>query len=729
MNIRRYSLTLFALFAPILSLPAHTALTDATATSVNDFDDGEINEFEEGDELGDFYSGEELVSIATGTSTPLNKAPAVASVITRKQIEAMGATHLDEVLERVPGIHVSPSKLSRLDSVFSIRGLQTGVNPQVLVLLNGVEFKYVFNGGLPDSFRMPISNIKRIEVIRGPGSAVYGADAYSGVINIITNTASDNKTGDVGIRTGSFDSQDVWFRKGYEKDDFSVSFAFENQTSDGDSGRVINSDQQSAFDGLFGTSASLAPGPLNTNYDVTNIHLDFGYGNWKLENWYWQQDSGGLGPGVAQALDNVGYQNTNLFRTKLGFQDQVTSNWNLKAGMSYQKTEIDASFVLFPAGATLPIGSDGNAFSGIPVGPVTFTDGYIGNPGSTDQTFKAEIAGIYSGINDHQIRAATGWTRQEIETREHKNFGPGVIDGTVSVIDGTLTDVTGTEDIYLTDQDRTNYYLSLQDEWQLNNDWSLTAGVRWDHFSDFGNSSNPRIALVWETSHNLTSKLLYGTAFRAPAFNEQYLINNPSALGNPDLTPEEIETVELAFDYRPTFDTSVQLSFFYYEATDLIDTVVVPGTSSKQTENNRDQEGHGAEIEFGWKISDHLKLYANYAYQHSEDSTTGADIPDAPQHSTYLDLQYTVTPQLSTSLQHYWVGSRPRASGDTREEIDDYHWVNMKLKYILENNKLQLALIAKNLLNTNASEPSSGSIPDDFPLESRSIWGQVSYRF
>lgn len=86
----------------------------------------------------DFYNlslaelGQVEISIATGNSTPLDKAPATASVIYATEIEAMGARTLDDVLETVPGLHVSLSSLSRLDSVYSIRGIHTGFNPQVL---------------------------------------------------------------------------------------------------------------------------------------------------------------------------------------------------------------------------------------------------------------------------------------------------------------------------------------------------------------------------------------------------------------------------------------------------------------------------------------------------------------------------------------------------------------------------------------------------------------------
>jgi len=683
------------------------------------------NQFTDGDEFADFYGQDELVSIATGTSTPISKAPSVASVISAEQIEAMGATHLDEVLERIPGLHVMPSDLNRLDPVYSIRGIQTGFNPQILVLMNGAEVKDYLNGGLPFTFQMPLSNISRIEVIRGPGSAVYGADAYSGVINIITKTAAENEAGAAGVRAGSFQSRDVWVQKGYQTENFAISFSLENQRSDGDDGRVVTADAQTTWDNLNGTNASLAPGALSTHYDVTNMHLDLSSGNWSLQNWFWQQDQGGLGQGGAQALDNRGYQDATQLLSHLNYDRDLSDALKLEADLSYQRSESDSLFYLFPAGSTFRIGADGNISTTGNL--VTFPDGYIGNPQVVSENVSAELTTLYNGFQDHSLRLSTGWSESRVEAEEHKNYGPGVIDGTSSPVDGTLTNVTGTDDIFLQDQTRESYFVSAQDQWQLNNDWSFTAGIRWDHFEDFGNATTPRLALVWEPLHNLTTKLLYGEAFRAPSFAELYFQNNPSALGNPNLKPEEIKTWELAFDYRPNFDTGVKLSLFNYEATDLI--AIVAQGSSRQYQNARNQDGYGLELELDWNASEALNLNASYAWQHSEDADTGAVVADAPEHTTYLDINYRFNRDWRGSLQHYWVGSRSRAEGDSRADIDDYHWVNARVTRSLNHDRLKLSIIAKNLFDSDASEPSSALIPGDYPLEGRSIWGEIKYSF
>ncbi|MBI2732303.1 MAG: TonB-dependent receptor plug domain-containing protein [Aquabacterium sp.] len=142
------------------------------------------------EELSLVFGDKDTVSIATGSQQPLRRAPAVATVITAEDIAAMGATDLDEVLETVPGIHVARS-IQAYSPLYVVRGIYSDYNPQTLMLQNGVPMTTLFVGNRGNAwFGLPLENIARIEVIRGPGSALYGADAYSGVINIISQAPS-----------------------------------------------------------------------------------------------------------------------------------------------------------------------------------------------------------------------------------------------------------------------------------------------------------------------------------------------------------------------------------------------------------------------------------------------------------------------------------------------------------------------------------------------------------
>ena len=102
------------------------------------------------------------IEIATGVSKPINLAPAIASVITAKQIDQIGATTLDEILETVPSLHVEPSGNGLLSSVWSIRGIHTDNNPHVLLMINSVPFQFNYNGGRPNSFKIAAAMIFRV---------------------------------------------------------------------------------------------------------------------------------------------------------------------------------------------------------------------------------------------------------------------------------------------------------------------------------------------------------------------------------------------------------------------------------------------------------------------------------------------------------------------------------------------------------------------------------------
>ena len=144
-----------------------------------------------------FYGDEDFVSIATGAVQPIAKAPAVASVITAQQIRNIGARDIDQVLETVPGLHISRSVI--YNPLYIFRGINADFNPQVLMLINGIPLTNLFQGDRNLVWGgMPVEAIERIEVIRGPGSALYGADAFAGVINIVTKGPEEIERNSVG---------------------------------------------------------------------------------------------------------------------------------------------------------------------------------------------------------------------------------------------------------------------------------------------------------------------------------------------------------------------------------------------------------------------------------------------------------------------------------------------------------------------------------------------------
>ena len=222
----------------------------------------------------------------------------------------------------------------------------------------------------------------------------------------------------------------------------------------------------------------------------------------------------------------------------------------------------------------------------------------------------------------------------------------------------------------------------------------------------------------------MTSKLLYGRAFRAPTFGELNTINNPVGLGNPDLEPETIDTLELAFDYKPTDALNLNLNLFHYHIDGLID--FVPSASALIAQNTRDQKASGFELEASWQASRQLRLFGNLALHNAKDANTGEKVADAPRKQLHLGGNLRINNKWSTQLDAFRIMDRPRASGDERPEIKDYTWVNLVLNANKIFKDVDVQLSIRNLTDTDAREPAPDSIPNNYPLEGRGVFLGVS---
>ena len=131
------------------------------------------------------------VTIATKTKQRISEAPGILTVITAEEIKNMGARDLRDVLKNISGFDVSTSIIGW--ELISVRGAKDyRTNTKLLLLIDGFVYNNLLYGHFNPHSELPIENIKKIEIIRGPGSALYGRNAFVGVINIITKTQKDN---------------------------------------------------------------------------------------------------------------------------------------------------------------------------------------------------------------------------------------------------------------------------------------------------------------------------------------------------------------------------------------------------------------------------------------------------------------------------------------------------------------------------------------------------------
>src|ERR1039457_1987882 len=667
----------------------------------------------EEEDLALAYGDKSMISIATGSLQPITRAPAVATVITARDITAMGVTDLDQALESVPGLHVSMSNVA-MQPIYEFRGIATKNNPEVLMLVNGIPITSVLWGNRGEVWGgMPLENVERIEVIRGPGSALYGADAFSGVINVITKNAADINGTEYGLRAGSFNSRDAWAQYGGKLGAVDAAFYLGGGKTDGQKGTFEN-DAQSAWDGIFATNASLAPGPVNNQRKSFDASADLSHEAWRLRTAY-QEREVGVGTGVAGSLDPNGLGHASRLNLDMNYEKaNWARNWDVSGVAGYYdiKEYGDPAYTLFPPGA----------FGG------AFPNGMIGNPGHSERHTNASVSAFYTGFEQHRIRIGTGYRVEDMyDIHETKNY-----DAAFAPLPGGLTDVSGNPAlVYIAPHKRNVSYAFAQDEWNIAKDWALTAGIRQDHYSDFGGTTNPRLALVWDAAYNVVVKAMHGAAIRAPSFAELYAINNPVAVGCPTLKPETITTDELAFSWQPVAKLQTNLNFFRYRTRNII----LPATPYQ---NAGDQVGRGFEFESTLDATSDVRLTGNFSLQHSRDQTTGLDAGMAPHRRLFARADWRFASLWQVSTKANYVADRMREPGDTRAKIPDYTLVDLTLRRESFAGNWDMRAMVTNLFDRDAREPTFQSVGttvpgnpitlSDLPLPGRAFYLQFEHK-
>ncbi len=672
----------------------------------------------EDEDLAAVYGGTPTITLATGSKQLVRRAPSVATVISADDIAAMGATDLDQVLETVPGMHVTRSPIT-FAPVYLIRGIGAGgpSNPQVLILRNGIPMTTTFTGDVGQSRGgTSLENIARIEIIRGPGSALYGAEAFSGVINIITRTASDTPGTTVTAGVGTFNTWDTSVRHGGQWGPVEVAAYVHLGSTQGQNG-TITADAQTLNDSRFGTHASLAPGPMSTGYDSADANLDLAYGKWRWRSSLTQRDNVHVGAGVNSALDPSSTGTSQRITSDISWTDpQFAHDWGVGILASYfHFEELYPKLVLFPPGTRL--------------GTSYFPDGMIGGPSRWNRQYRLSAFATYTGFTGHSLRFGVGHDDLDLyKVVTLKNFllqpvGP-------PIPTGPQTDYANIQPHILPNR-RWVDYLYAQDEWQLARDWTLTAGIRHDHYSDVGGTTNPRLALVWDASLDITAKLMYGEAFRAPAFTELYSIN-PVTSGNANLHPETIKTLEAAVSWQAHKDVQINLNIFRYNMQDIIRAVpsTQPGLASIFS-NVGAQKGQGLEFDATWDASPTLRLSGNYANQRSVDQASNTDAGYAPHHHLYGRADWRLDGGMVLGGQLNRIVDRDRAVGDLRPPVPNYTSVDLSLSTTRSKANWTWSASVRNLFDADIREPSLApgtAIPNDLPMAGRTIYLQLSYK-
>lgn len=200
-----------------------------------------------------FFEDIPIVISATKRAQPITQAPSSISVITADEIRRSSATSIADLLRRVPGLDVM--RISPSDANISARGFNEPSNNDMLLLIDGRSAYVDFFGIVVwDDLPIVLEEIERIEIIRGPGSALYGANAFSGVINIITKSPEQLEGTTVSATAGEYDTAILSFIQADVLDKWSYKF-------------VAGWDQADSFDGSDEDDHRSFKGNFLVNYD------------------------------------------------------------------------------------------------------------------------------------------------------------------------------------------------------------------------------------------------------------------------------------------------------------------------------------------------------------------------------------------------------------------------------------------------------------------------------
>lgn len=448
--------------------------------------------------------------------------------------------------------------------------------------------------------------------------------------------------------------------------------------------------------------------------------------NWTLPSWNWIQKDGSAGGESARALAPIGNEDDRLFFADLIYQGSLlTFLRECSLHISYRLGESHDLMQILPPGTLASSVTDGN-FEINPktwVGFTLFPEGVNADSGGREKHYSVTVAGALDHLTIPLLRFGAGFEYLSKTFWEKKNFSPGFLDV------APLPDGAGAADNDLNAPVRKTFHGLIQKEWTVVRPWELAAGVRYDHDSDFGSTINPRLALVWAVRPKLTSKLMYGKVFSPSSSTESYMKNNPVALGDASPDCETINTVELAFDYQPTNTLLTIVNLFTYDIDGWVDYSQDPGQAIKTARNATDRRGGGFELEADWQPTDTLRLRGNLTYQRADDKAFGEIVPVASALQFHANSIWQFMTDWSLDCQYFYICDRLRAADDVRPDIKDHQWVNFTMRRGKIAKQWGLALTARNLFDEAIGESNQMSIHNDFPMEGRSIRGEISFHY
>ena len=608
------------------------------------------------------------------------EAPSSISIIPRDDLRRYGHRTLADALQSLQGFHVSND---RNYSFLGPRGIDLGdFNSRTLLLVDGhrVNNNLTDGAALGSEFILDLDLIDRVEVIRGPGSVLYGNNAFFGVINVVTRKGSQLDGAEVSGEYASFDTY---------KGRLSVGKSFKNGPEFLVSGTLYDSAGSDGiyfpeFDERISTNPAAKDNGLARNMDADSSGSLFGsmsYRGFTLQGGWVSRKK--VNPTALQfttfndprlrTVDDRSY-------VDLTFTHEFPDVVEVSASVYYDRSGYQIGY---------PVGT--------PVASAFFQEVQAG------EWWGAELQLTKRLWDRHTVIAG-------VEYRDDFRQEKRVFDDTA-----TYTDLQAS---------RQSYGTYLQGDFALGSKLHLIAGVRYDQYGEIDPTINPRVAAIWNPIGQSTFKAIYGTAFRSPNFIE---------VGDPRLRsvePEEITSYELVYEQGIGEHLRSSVAGFYNQMDRLI--VFESGGFA-----NVDARSQGLELALEGNWSGGLRGRASYTFQETDNDSASGHFPNSPQHLFKFNLSVPVLKEkLFVSAEYQFTGSRRTSftsdTGDTLPGVDapGYSVLNLTLlgKNIVKN--LDASASVYNVFDQAYSDPSTSyHVQDKIPRDGIGFRLKLTYGF
>ena len=597
------------------------------------------------------------ISVASKKAMTQRESPAIVSVITQTDIQNSGARDMVDVLRLVPGIEFGIDVQGTVG--LSMRG-NWGHEGKVLLMIDGQEFNELCYSTVVYGNHFPVDNIKRIEIIRGPGSSIYGGFAELGVINIITENSEDINGVKAVVNyghTGESGRSNVGLSAGKKIDDFE--FSLSGFYSDGN-----RSDRD--YTDVFGDTYSMKDNSdltslmINTGLKYKDLSIRFIYDDYKVKSrdFFYTNASKAYSYNFVSMLGEIKYD------WKVNDKLTLTPKFNYISSSPWTSLDECAP-----------------------------GDNMYFNFNRTITKLRPSLTALYDINDDFNIIAGAEYTEETGKISSDDWLGP-----------------------YYDSKDELSFgNFAAFAQGIIQTDFvNMTVGIRADIHSEFGAAFAPRIGFT-KAFDKFHAKLLYSMAFRSPGIEN---VNNAflNADGEPDIEPEKTQVFEIEAGYKLTKNMLLTANVYYINIDNTIvyfidgsgilgyKNVDVSGTEGFDLEYKLKQKWGYINLSYSFYSAKGINKVPDYQVPNEEAPMLGT-----PQHKVTLNSSFNLYKGLSLNPSLAYLGKRyayttydPASFDVVLKEMDAIMLLNVFINYRdLGVEGLNLGIGAYNLLNAD----------------------------